>query len=63
VISVSSHKPNGTTIPCAASYSSLADAKREAESAAKHNRGFIYIVWQDGYPLESWSFPKQEVAV
>ena len=62
MITISSHKPDGTTVPCVAEYPSLDAANREAKMAARKNRGYIYIVWIAGVPEVSWSFPRQEVA-
>ena len=41
----------------------VADAERFCEIQAKLTPGYVYIVWEDGLPKSSCSFPVEEVTV
>lgn len=59
MIAISSHRPDGRTIPGVLEFPNEASANHSAKEAAAKNRGFIYIVWVNGFPTNSWSFTRE----
>ena len=65
MITISSHKPDGKLNRGPEKgfrYKSLEEANRCAEFAARKCPGSIFIVWENGAPQNSWSFPVLEGA-
>jgi len=52
------HGPNG--IRLGEPLTVYGDANEHAERIARTRPGYTVIVWKDGFPSNSWSFPKLE---